>query len=60
MVSHHLPKFGGHRHCGGEYIFVAVEGQDFTCPRLDPPLLFISKTHGMPCSHIRNFRRQAH
>ena len=60
MVSHHLLRFGGHRHCVGEYTFVVVEGQDFTCPRLDPPLLFISKTHGMPCSHIRNFRRQTH
>ena len=30
MVSHHSARFGGHRHCGSGYIFVAIEGQDFT------------------------------
>ena len=41
MVSHHPAKFGDHRHCGsGDTMFVVVEGQDSTCPRLDPPLLF--------------------
>ena len=57
MVSHHTAKFGGHRHCGsGDMMFVVVEEQDSTCPRLDPPLLFISKAHGIPCPHIQNFR----
>ena len=57
MVSHHPATFGGHRHCGSEdMMFAVVEEQDSTCPRLDPPLLFISKAHGMPCSHIQNFR----
>ena len=57
MVSHHPGKFGGHRHfVSGDMMFVVVEGQDSTCPRLDPPLLFISKAYGMPCSHILDFR----
>ena len=59
MVSHHPAKFGGHRHCGsGDTMFLVVEGQDSTCPRLNPPLLFISKAHGMSCSHTRNCRTQ--
>ena len=59
MVSHNPAKFGGHRHCGsGNMMFVVDEGQDYTCPRLDSPLLFISKAHDMPCSHTRNFRKQ--
>ena len=46
-----------HRHCGsGDTMFLVVEGQDSTCPRFNLPLLFISKAHGMPCSHTRNFR----
>ena len=57
MISHHSAKFGGHRYCdSGGMMFVAVEQQDPTCPGLDPPLPFISKVHGMPCSHTRNFR----
>ena len=39
---------------------VVVEGQDSICPRLDPPLLFISKAHGMSCSHKQNFRTLTH
>ena len=57
MVSHHPAKFGGHRHCGSEdMMFVVVEEQDSTCPRLDPSLMFISKEHGIPCSHRQNCR----
>ena len=58
MVSHHPAKFGGHRHCGsGDMMFVVVEGQESTCPRLDSPLLLISNNaHGIPCSHTRIFR----
>ena len=56
MVSHHAGKFRGHRHCRSGDMFVVVEGKHFTCPRLDPPLLFISKAHGMLCSHTPNFR----
>ena len=57
MFSHHPAKSGGLRHCGsGDVTFAVVEGQDFIYPRLDPPLLFISKSHGMPCSHTRDFR----
>ena len=52
----HLPsKFGSHRDCSGNMSFL-VEGEDSTCPRLDPPLLYISKAHGMPCSRTGNFR----
>ena len=33
MVSHHLVKFGDHRHSGsGGMMFLVVEVQDFTCP----------------------------
>ena len=39
-----------------DVMFLVVEGQNSTCPRIDPPLLFISKTHDMPCSDTRNFR----
>ena len=50
MVRHHPAKLGSHRHCGnGDIMFVMVERRDSTCRRLDPPLLFISKAHCMPC-----------
>ena len=50
MIGYHPAKFGDNRHCGsGDLMFVVVEGQDSTCSRLDPPLRFISKAHGMPC-----------
>ena len=62
-------QFGGHRHwwrryngfsmsrhCGSADIkFLVVEEQDSTCSRLNLPLLFISKAHGMLWSHTRNF-----
>ena len=59
MVSHHPAKFGGHRHFGsGDMMFLVVlagGGQDSTCPRFNPSLLFISKEYDMPCSHTTNF-----
>ena len=49
MVSHHPANLGDPRHCGsGDMMFVVVEGQDSTCPPLDPSLLLISchaRTH---------------
>ena len=45
-----LTSFGSHRHRGSGYIMlVVIEGQDFTCSCLGPPLLFTSKllTHTM-------------
>ena len=54
MLSHHPAKFGNHsRYGSGDMMFAVVEGQDSACPRLDPPLLFISNAHGMPCSHTK-------
>ena len=49
MVSHHPGKFGVYtRHYGcGDIMFSLVEGQDSTCSRLIPPLLFISKVDGV-------------
>ena len=54
MVSHHPAKFGEHRHCGsGDIIFLVAEEQNPRCSRfnapllLNPPLLFISKRHGL-------------
>ena len=37
-------------------LFLVVEGQDSTCSRLNPSLMFISKAHDMSCSHIRKFK----
>ena len=34
---------------------IVVEGQDFTCSRISPPLLFISKANGMLCLLKQNF-----
>ena len=51
MISNHNAKFGNHRYCGSGDMFVVVEGQNSTFPRLDPPLLFISKAHDKPCSY---------
>ena len=60
MVSHLPAKFGCHSHCDhGDKIFLVVEGQVFTSPRFTPPLLFISKANGMPCSCTQNFRTYA-
>ena len=57
MINYDPANFSGHKHCGNGYMmFLEVEGQDSTCPRLDPPLLFISKEHDMPCSPTQNFR----
>ena len=41
MVSHHPAKFGDHRHCGsGDKMFLVAEGENSTCSRFNPPLLF--------------------
>ena len=41
MVSHDPLKLGGPRYYGsGDLMFLVVEEQDFTCCRLNPPLLF--------------------
>ena len=55
MISHHSVKFGGYRNCGsGDMIFLVFEGLN-SCLHFNLPLLlFISKTHSMPCSHTRN------
>ena len=34
-------------------MFLMVEEQGSRCPCLNPPLLFISKVHRMPCSHTK-------
>ena len=47
MLSPYPATFGDHRDCSGGDIFLLVEGQDSTCFRLNPPLLFISEAHGM-------------
>ena len=36
-------------------MFVVVEGQDSTCPRLDPRLQFIAKAYDIPCSIPNRF-----
>ena len=53
MVSHHPAKLGGHRHCGsGGIMFLVAEEQNSTCSRFNPPLLFISKGHGLETHSI--------
>ena len=52
MLSNHPAKSGGHRHCGSRYMmFLMVEEEDSLCTRLNLLLVFISKVHGMPCTH---------
>ena len=53
MVSHHTVKFGGHRKCGSDDImFLLVEGQDSTCPPLNPSILLIAKALGVKTYQI--------
>ena len=52
MASHLPSKFGGHRHCGVEDIFLVVEEPDCTCSRLNPLLMFISKAPGLKAHGI--------
>ena len=53
MVSYHLVKFGGHRHCGsGDIMLLLAEGKNSRCSRFNPPLLFISKGHGLKVHDI--------
>ena len=53
MVSHHPTRPGGHRYCSsGDMVFSVVEGQDSTCPRFSPSLLFISKGDGLKADGI--------
>ena len=48
MVSHHPTKFGDHRHCGsGDIMFLVAEEENSRCSRFNPPLMFISKGHGL-------------
>ena len=52
MLSHHTAKFCCL--CVSGDIFLVIERQDSTCPRLDLPLLkSISKAHGTPYSHTK-------
>ena len=53
MVSHHPVKFGDHRHCGsGDIMFLVAEEENSRCSRFNPPLLFISKGHGLKAHGI--------
>ena len=50
MVSNHPVKFGGNRHGDSrDMMFLVPEEQDSTFPRINPPLLFISKSYSMLC-----------
>ena len=49
IVTHYPSRHGGHRHCGSrDMMLLAVQRQDFICSPFNPPLLFISKSYGMP------------
>ena len=53
MASHHPAKFVGHRHCGsGDIMCLVAEEEDCRCSRFNPPLLFISKRHGLKAHGI--------
>ena len=47
MVSHHLAKFGDHRHCGSGDTLLVADEENSRCSRFDPPLMFIFKGHGL-------------
>ena len=55
MVSHSHRHTHRHSDSGDVMLFVVL-GQDSTSSRLDRQLLFVSKEHGLPCSHIRSYR----
>ena len=50
MISHHLAKFGGHRHCGSGDIMSLVPEKEGS--RFNPPLLFISKGYDLKAHGI--------
>ena len=52
MVSHHPAKFGDHRHCGSGDMFLVAEEENSRCSCFNPPLLFISKGHGLKAHGI--------
>ena len=48
-----LAKFGGHIRCGsGDMMRLVAEEEDSRCCRFNPPLLFISKGHGLKAHGI--------
>ena len=55
LKIYHPPKLGRHRYGGRGDMFLVVDGQNFTCHRLNPSLLFITKAQSMTCSHTQNF-----
>ena len=53
MVNHHPATFGGHRHCGsGDIMLLVAEEENSRCSCFNPPLLFISKGHGLKAHGI--------
>ena len=53
MVTHHPAKFSDQRHCGsGDIMFLVAEEENSRCCRFNPPLLFISKGHGLKAHGI--------
>ena len=47
MVSHYPVEFGGHRHFGNGDMFLVGKEENSRYSRFNPPLLFISKAHGL-------------
>ena len=41
-------------------MFLVVDGQGSTCPRLNPRLLFVFKAHSIPCSHTHEISSCRH
>ena len=56
MVSHHPAKFSGQKHCGSEVVmFLFVEEENSRCSRLNLPLLFIYKGHGLKAHGVSSY-----
>ena len=53
MVSQQPAKFGDHRHCGsGDIMSLVAEEENSRRSCFNPPLLFISKGHGLKAHGI--------
>ena len=54
MISHHPAKFVEHRYCGsGDIMFLVTEKENSrSLSGFNPPLLFISKGHGLKAHSI--------
>ena len=56
MVSHHPTKSDNNGICdSGNKMFLVAEEKNSRCSRFNPPLLFISKGHGLKAHGISHY-----